>query len=213
MFRKGSIRTLDAGCGNGSLSYAAFSLGNEVLGVDMNADQIARNREFFRSRSSTDLQFETCNLYQLEKLDKRFDQIICSETLEHLTRDTYMIGQFHKMLSDNGVLHLCCPYSLHPEHKLGRHNEPEDGGHVRDGYTLADYEKLLGQAGFTIVHHVGLGSGMLNSADRVIRSVRNKFGDLVALPLFLLFGWVAVILDDQVEPAVPFSLYVQAIRK
>ena len=36
-FAAGPLLTLDAGCGNGALSYAAYKLGNTVLGVT--ADQ------------------------------------------------------------------------------------------------------------------------------------------------------------------------------
>ncbi len=39
-FIEGSVRTLDAGCGNGALAYAAYRRGNEVLGVTI--DQTRR---------------------------------------------------------------------------------------------------------------------------------------------------------------------------
>lgn len=213
MFQTGAINTLDAGCGNGSLSYAAHRLGNKVFGLELNANQVARNLEFFKRIGCKDMRFEVRNLYDLRSVEEKFDQIICSETLEHIARDAEVVRSLASLLKDGGVLHLCCPYALHPKHNLGRTNGPEDGGHVRDGYTLESYEALLMPAGFEIIDCVGLGSPLLNRADRVIRFVRNRAGDISALPLFLLFGWLAVSIDSKSSPKVPYSLYVKAIKK
>ena len=46
-FRKGDIDTLDAGCGNGALSYAAYRRGNKVLGVTMEPGQVEKDKEYF----------------------------------------------------------------------------------------------------------------------------------------------------------------------
>lgn len=212
LFRGGGIKTLDAGCGNGCLGFAAYLLGNEVLGVSFEAPQIERNREFYSWLGCQNMKFEVCNLYDLRKLGKKFNQIICSETLEHIAKDAEMVKIFSEILDEDGILHLCCPYALHPSHRQGRTKGPETGGHVRDGYTLQTYEALLKPAGFQIKSYLGLGSNLLVCADRVIRWVRNHFGDLGALPLYLLGGWLAVLLDERIEPRVPFSLYVQAVK-
>src|SRR5207244_2792939 len=150
-FREGPLETLDAGCGNGALTLTACRKGNRVLGVTLDEDQIRRNREFFARFGGVRtglMQFEVCNLYDLRKLSRRFDQIICSETLEHISRDAEMVAIFHDLLQPGGILHLCCPNAMHPGHRLGRTNEPEDGGHVRDGYTWESYASLLEPAGF-----------------------------------------------------------------
>lgn len=129
------------------------------------------------------------NLYDLISIDQQFDQIICSETLEHVRQDALIIRHFHGILRPGGVLHLCSPFALHPRHHHGRVDNPEDGGHVRDGYTLESYQALLQPVGFEIVKQVGLG---------------------LALPLFLL-TWALQLLDLP-NPKVPFSLYVQAVK-
>jgi 2-polyprenyl-3-methyl-5-hydroxy-6-metoxy-1,4-benzoquinol methylase len=214
MFRRGAIRTLDAGCGNGCLGFAARRLGNKVLCVSFDAHQVEKNREFYHCLGYSDMEFEVCNLYDLARLGRQFDQIICSETLEHITGDAEVIRIFAEILTDNGVLHLCCPYAPHPSNNLGRTNDPETGGHVRDGYTLETYKALLEPVGFTIVSHFGLGSNLLIRTDQVVRFVRDHFGHLAAAPFFLLFGWLAVLLDDRMdEPKAPYSLYVQATKR
>ena len=212
-FRKGPIDTLDAGCGNGALAYAAYNLGNRVLGINYNTKEIQKNQELF-SEMKVDalrLEFKSWNLYDLPKLNRTFDQIICSETLEHIQEDFLVIKYFYDALRPRGTLHLCCPFALHPKHRLGRTDNPEDGGHVRDGYTLQSYHSLLDPAGFKIIRGFGLGSPLLEGLDKPIRWLRNKAGDSAALPLFLM-TWPLQFLDT-LDPVIPFSIYVQAVKE
>jgi SAM-dependent methyltransferase len=212
-FRSGFIDTLDAGCGNGALSYAAYKLGNRVLGVSNEPGLINKAADLFSTVGADDrrLAFAVCDLYDLPKLNRKYDQIICSETLEHIKKDHIVVRYFHDLLRPGGVLHLCCPFAPHPVNNLGRVDGPEDGGHVRDGYTFETYRILLQPAGFEIVSCVGLGSPLLVQVDKLMRLLRNRTGDVVALPLFLLI-W-PLLLFDSLNPEVPLSLYVQAVKR
>src|SRR4030081_1043086 len=49
-FLSGPIATLDAGCGNGALAYAAYRLGNRVLGITADEGEVRRNRQLFTCR-------------------------------------------------------------------------------------------------------------------------------------------------------------------
>ena len=211
--RPGPSVTLDAGCGNGALAYAAYRLGHNALGITSNAAEVHRNREFFRRCVARDssLAFMQLNLYELPSLSITFDQIICSETLEHVADDELILRYFNQALHLGGVLHLCSPYAFHPQHRLGRVNEPEDGRHVRDGYTLDSYAAILSRTGFDIVASAGLGGPLLVALDRPVRWVRSKLGDAAALPLFLLV--LPLTWFDRLNPRVPYSLYVQAVKR
>jgi SAM-dependent methyltransferase len=204
--------TLDAGCGNGALSYAAYRLGNRVLGITKEPEQVQKASEYF-SFLGTDpkrLQFEVCNLYDLDRMQRRFDQIICSETLEHIARDKVVVESFHTLLRDGGTLHICCPYSEHPGNRGRACTDESVGWHVRDGYTLASYRALLEPAGFQIVESAGFGSPLLVKIANVIQPVLSRYGPAFALPLFLL-SWPLQLLDHQ-DPKVPWSLYVQCVK-
>jgi SAM-dependent methyltransferase len=211
-FRKGPIDTLDAGCGNGALSYAAYRGGNRVLGVTMEPGQVEKDTEYF-SFLGTDpdrLKFEVFNLYDLPRLNKKFDQIICSETLEHISRDSLVIQHFYDVLREDGVLHLCCPYSEHPVNKGQVCTDESLGWHVRDGYTLESYRSLLEPIGFQIVKSAGFGSPLLVKMTNVIQPVLSRKGAKLALPLFIL-SWPLQLLDYP-DPPVPISLYVQCTK-
>lgn len=149
----GDINTLDAGCGNGAFSYAAYRLGNRVLGININPEQVQRCNEFrdFLAIDSSRCQFKVHNIYNLAALGQKFDQIICFETLEHLQRDQEVLSLFAAALKTGGVLHLCTPY-LNRKPYLGEViSTLEDGGHVRLGYTLEIFEKMLMKEGFEVV--------------------------------------------------------------
>lgn len=212
-FKEGSIDTLDAGCGNGALSYAAYRRGNRVLGVTMDPTQVRKAIEYFSflATDPTRLKFEVLNLYDLQTLNQKFDQIICSETLEHILKHELVVQYFHDLLRDGGVLHICCPFSEHPGNKGRVCSDESVGWHVRDGYTMATYRALLEPAGFQIVKTAGFGSPLLVKLADFIQPVLSVKGAAFALPLFLL-TWPLQLLDYP-NPAVPFSLYVQCVKK
>lgn len=212
-FAAGDIDTLDAGCGNGMLSYAAYRKGNRVVGVALDGAEIDRNLRFYHAIGVNDarLRFEQLNLYDLPGLGtSRFDQIICSETLEHVRDDVAVVGHFAAALRAGGVLHLCCPNATHPMNALGRVAEPEDGRHVRDGYTLETYRSLLEPAGFEIEHAAGLGSPAVVRADVVVRRARDRYGHGIAIPALTVA--LPLRFFDRLDPPEPFSLYVRARR-
>lgn len=210
-FTSGDVETLDAGCGNGMLSYAAYRLGNRVLGITIDAGEVERNRTFYAAIGvdADRLVFERLDLHDLQSLgSSRFDQIICSETLEHVRDDQGIVAQFATVLRPGGVLHLCCPNARHPAHALGRTDEPEDGRHVRDGYTLDSYRALLEPAGFDVEGVAGLGSHPVVLADAAVRRTRERLGHGVAVPLLL--AALPVRFVDSIDPRRSFSLYVKA---
>ena len=205
----GPLETLDVGFGNGALSIAAYNMGNKVLGISLDPVQIEKARRFFVVEEPERLTFLCVNAYDLEKLGRRFDQIICFEMLEHVRQDQRMVQLFWNILKPGAVLHLCCPFSLHPDNNFGRVDEPEDGRHVRDGYTFESYDNLLRQHGFVVEKRLGLGSPLLVALDKVVRQVRNRLGAAVALPVFLVV-WPFSFLLDHLNPKVPLSIYVLA---
>jgi 2-polyprenyl-3-methyl-5-hydroxy-6-metoxy-1,4-benzoquinol methylase len=211
-FREGPIDTLDAGFGNGALSYAAYLRGNRVLGVTKEVTQVRKANEYFQSLGTDPnrLQFEVCNLYDLPRIDRKFHQIICSETLEHITRDSLVVQYFFDILHEGGVLHLCCPNSGHPGNQGKVCTDESVGAHVRGGYTLETYRALLEPVGFKIVKSSGFGSPVLVGLSNVIQPLLGHMGPAFALPLFLL-SWPLQLLDYE-GPEVPWSLYVQSVK-
>jgi len=176
-------------------------------------EQVVKARDFLIGHKRLDpsrLRFERRNLYDLIHENRTFDEVICFEVLEHLVRDRDVVTEFYRILRPGGALHLCCPHRLHPRHLVEVLDTEESGGHVRAGYTEEDYRKLLEPLGFHIESVVGIGTPAVYHTDRILRAIRNRFGDWAALPLLpivlpaLWFAWM--------NPRMPFSLCVKAIK-
>jgi SAM-dependent methyltransferase len=213
-WRKGPRRVLDAGSGNGYFSWLAYRSGATVLALNYEQGQVAKAQEFlvrYRGAEPTRLKFQQMNLYDLDKLDGAFEEIICYETIEHIKGDAQVCREFFRLLKPGGTLHVCCPHALHPRHQIEVLDTEEKGGHVRAGYTEESFRALLDPIGFRIQQVRGLGSSATVVADRWLKKVRHRHGDLVALPLLPL-GRMTVRLTEQLDPAVPFSIYAQASK-
>jgi len=212
-WKSGSRDVLDAGSGNGYFAWLAYRTGARVVALNFDADQVRKAHDFFVNYRRADpgrLRFEHGNLYDLQAEERRFDEIICFEVLEHLDRDLDVVKAFYRILRPGGTLHLCSPYRLHPRHRAEVLDTAGRGGHVRAGYTEEDYRALLDPVGFQVERVVGIGPRSLCIADSMLRLIRNRFGDVMALPLFPLTlptVWLA-----RLNPPTPFSLYVAAIR-
>jgi len=212
-WKTGPRDVLDAGSGNGYFSWLAYQSGARVLALNFNEEQVEKAREFlvdFKHADASRLRFRRFSLYDLPKLNESFDEIICYETLEHIKGDREIVSQFFRILKPGGQLHLCCPYSLHPYHRDSELDLEEKGGHVRSGYTKADYQALLEPIGYKIANFAGIGSPSLCWADDIIRAVRMRFGDIVALPLLPLL--LPFVWWSRFDPQMPFSLYVRATK-
>jgi SAM-dependent methyltransferase len=212
-WQTGPRDVLDAGSGNGYFSWLAYQTGARVVAMNYEQEQLEKARDFLiehRRADPTRLQFERCNLYDLTRETRTFDEVICFEVLEHLVRDGDIVTEFFRILRPGGSLHLCCPHRLHSRHQAEMLDTKESGGHVRAGYTEEDYRNLLEPIGFQIESVVGIGTPAVYHADRILRVIRNRVGDWAALPLLpiaLPAVWLATL-----NPRLPFSLYVKAIK-
>lgn len=211
--RGGARLVLDAGCGNGMLSYRSYLLGNRVVGVSIKDAEVAACKRLFNQYlgiSEERLSFRVCNLYDAEGMGDVFDEVICSEVLEHLSRDADVCRSFWNLLKPGGVLHLCCPNAEHPDNAAKELDGQESGGHVRPGYTLESYAKLLEPIGFKSEEHLGLGGPIRQAFNRRIIRTEERFGFTPAFAMFLLA--LPCLPFDSVRPRVPYSLYIRASK-
>jgi SAM-dependent methyltransferase len=212
-WKTGPRDVLDAGSGNGYFSWLAYKSGARVVALNFDKIQAERAREFllgYKQENPKRLQFEHYNLYDLRHEKRSFDEIICYEVLEHLRRDVEVVREFFRILRPGGVLHLCCPYRLHPRHRSEVLDLDESGGHVRAGYTEEEYRVLLEPIGFVIEDVIGIGTPSIYHADRILRGIRGRVGDWLALPLLPLT--IPIVRRAKFNPRLPFSLYARATK-
>jgi SAM-dependent methyltransferase len=212
----GSVRrVLDAGCGNGMLAYKSYMLGNEVTGVTFKDSEVVGCRRLFNEFlgiPESRLRFERGDLYSLPFESDSFDEIICSEVLEHLRDDGAVCRTFQRILKRGGVLHVCAPNAEHPYNATFALDESESGGHVRPGYTMETYRALLEPIGFRIDASMGLGGPIRQAFNRRIKETQARFGTWAGIPIFALSLAGIWLESEEGEREMPFSIYVR-VRK
>ena len=205
--------TLDAGCGNGMLSYKAYRNGSSVLGVSIKQREVDGCRVLFNEYhgiAEDRLRFEIQNLYDMRVEPESFDEIICTEVLEHIVDDSRICERFFEWLRPGGALHICAPNADHPYNAAFPLDEDEAGGHVRTGYTFKSYRELLEPHGFQIDIERGLGGPIRQAFNWRIKEIQNRFGASAGLPLFVLAQICLPAERLLGKPKVPYSLYVRA---
>ncbi len=211
-------KTLDAGCGNGYFSFLAQQRENQVLGIDLDAEKINRCIAFrdFIGIPPGKVRFSVWNLYDLDKLDESFDQIICLETLEHISDAQRVLRLLYEKLRPNGRLYLGVP-NINSPHFYGKTVSPsEDGGHVRQGYSYEQLNEMFHEVGFSTVTRDSYGGTGTRWAVFLERRIRDRLAlqgvtsDIVSALLFMLFfplTWLDSIIRGE-----PMSIFVAGER-
>lgn len=144
--KHGSLRTLDAGCGSGTFTLYASSVGNDAVGISFEKQNIEVAKERAKILNIENVKFLHNDLKDLAKISNEiglFDQIICFETIEHIKDDEKTILNLSNLLKSQGRLLLTVPYKYY-HHLLGdKLSEEEDGGHVRWGYTHKEIRDIF----------------------------------------------------------------------
>ncbi|HEX3911279.1 MAG TPA: methyltransferase domain-containing protein [Solirubrobacteraceae bacterium] len=199
--RSGGLRTFDAGCGNGAFSIYAALQGNEVVAASFSPEEQEAARRRAELVGAEGIDFRTLDLREIEQHRAslgEFDQIICFETVEHLTQDRALVGSLSAMLKPGGRLLLTAPFDGHrPLHSEPQDPSPvEDGSHVRYGYSQGALRELAVGAGLELGEE-GFISGVVSQRlTNLMRRLESRLGVPAAwalvLPLrpFVLFDGV-----------------------
>ena len=95
-----SDRVLDIGCGNGAVAFDVTKIAEEVIGIDINAENIAVAR---RSYQHSNLEFRVGDA--LEALPKeKFNVVILSNVLEHLPGRPAFLRRVKETLGPERIL-------------------------------------------------------------------------------------------------------------
>jgi SAM-dependent methyltransferase len=164
--RRGSLRTFDAGCGNGGFSIFAASVGNEVVAASFSSSEQESARRRAAMLGVTGVDFRIIDLRELESHRSAlgmFDQIICLETIEHVTDDEGLVKSLTAMLNPGGQILLSTPFDAHhPLYTEDREPSPaEDGSHVRYGYSQERLSQIADAAGLDVASE-GFISGVVS---------------------------------------------------
>jgi SAM-dependent methyltransferase len=200
--RKGNLRTFDAGCGNGGFSIYAALIGNRVVAASFSE----REQEDARRRAdlvgATGIEFHTLDLRELEQHRSSLglvDQVICLETIEHVTDDEGLVKSLVAMLKPGGRLMVTTPFDGHrPLYTEERNPSPvEDGSHVRYGYSQARLREIVLGAGLEVTNEAFISGVVSQKLTDVMRRLTSRIGVPAAWALMLPLR-ALVVLDAPV---------------
>jgi 2-polyprenyl-3-methyl-5-hydroxy-6-metoxy-1,4-benzoquinol methylase len=185
----GQLRTFDAGCGNGWAVMWAAKQGNEAVGL--NFDEPPNRGAELRAKmlGITGVSFKVGDLRELDRFGKAlgaFDQIICTECIEHILNDQKLVDDLASMLKPGGKLMLTAPYKHHKSLVDETMSGKEDGGHVRWGYTHEELRKIFTTAGLEVVSEEyisGFIAQQLTNLARRFGRTRERMGWAFVFPL------------------------------
>lgn len=150
---KKNEKILDCGCGMGYFSFE-FNINYkcEVIGIDMDEEDIMLANSIKNILNIKNIEFI---VKSIDKIDdkKLFNKILISEVLEHINNDHEVMQKLSTLLKPDGKIIVTVPYSPNPqefsEQKFKLSNVP--GGHVRSGYNLESFLKILDKTNLTII--------------------------------------------------------------
>jgi SAM-dependent methyltransferase len=186
------LKVLDVGCGSGMALYYldrfCRSIVCDYVGIDMKVQRLHERWNFV----------ELSHVLRQVNLDGewdfgRFDLVWCSEVIEHLCADERLFRQLGAQLGPSGVLIITTPSRPFIE-RMGRSlpgfdsiSSTQDGGHVRMGYELVDFERMADRNGLQVVSHAWLSPCSesyleLRAQDSALQRVRLSLADLKHRP-------------------------------
>ena len=101
-----SMRVLDCGCGPGSITVGLADAvrPGEVVGIDMQAAEIARARALAGNLTVENVRFEVASVYQLPFDDASFDAVFAHGVLMHLHDPVRALREMRRVLRPAGIV-------------------------------------------------------------------------------------------------------------
>lgn len=194
-------RVLDAGCGRGVFSFqmARRFPAAEVIGVDIDEDRLAINREIALRAGLNNLRFRAVDLMaekaQSDEFTGGFDLVLSVDNLEHLEDDAKGAAVLAAALKPGGRLVLHVP-GYERRWPIFRFQTNFDvPGHFRPGYYVEDLKRLIGETGL-IVDDAWCTFGWLETVTNNLSYVitraeaKNKGIYAIAFPVLNMFAWL-----------------------
>ena len=128
-------RVLDAACGEGYGSYLLSQSASRVIGIDLSEETIAHASARYKRQS---LEFVQGDVTDLPLENDSVDTVVSFETLEHLSKQDEMLGEFRRVLQPEGCLLISSPDRATYSDATGYDNP----FHVRELYRQ-EFEDLL----------------------------------------------------------------------
>jgi len=141
-------RILDVGCGVGALALYLAKQGGRVIGIDISPQAIKIANY---ARQANHLRSVIFKSGELRAGSGDFDQVICTEVIEHIQDDAKFLQLIKSQLKTGGILLLTTPSQENWLYRWGFYRQFDQRvGHLRR-YTVKSLTQLLARHGFKII--------------------------------------------------------------
>jgi 2-polyprenyl-3-methyl-5-hydroxy-6-metoxy-1,4-benzoquinol methylase len=220
LLQRGRMRTFDAGCGNGGFSIFAASVGNQVVAASFSSSEQESARRRAELLGVTGIEFRIIDLRDIEDHREQlghFDQIICLETIEHVSDDQGLVKSLAAMLQPGGRILLSTPFDAHhPLYTEERDPSPvEDGSHVRYGYSQERLRQIASAADLDVAGEAFISGVISQKLTDLMRRLSARLGLLPAW-LIVLPLRVLVVFDTPLSRFLSYprlSVAVYAVKR
>lgn len=192
-------RVLDVGCGNGVISRHLGRLGYNVLGIDVSDKTIEIARSLTNLPNVT---FMKKSAEELVASGEKYDAVICSEVLEHLTNPGALLDVLYASLADNGKLIVTVPNGRGPRETFV--TKPILHLRSKNNWMWKSMLKLKGSLGYN-------GTTVQSAADNLDHIQFFSRQDLETLARRHGFRITGFGKANFVEDVFPFSLFTKRI--
>ncbi|MCF8227107.1 MAG: class I SAM-dependent methyltransferase [Bacteroidales bacterium] len=149
----GSPDILDAGSGFGQYDFtmAIQFPKSKITALDIKQEQINDCNDFFNKIGKSDrVKFEYADLTEYRQ-ENAFDLALSVDVMEHIEDDVSVFKNLYSSLRTGGILLISTPSDQGGSDVHHEHEDSFIDEHVRDGYSIADIETKLKDAGFSSV--------------------------------------------------------------
>ena len=101
---RSDFRVLDAGCGRGTITLGLAESAGSVVGVDLDAQDLADARRYAAEHGIVNVDFRAGDVYALDFPDDHFDACLCHSVLEALESPLDGLLEIKRTLKSGAVL-------------------------------------------------------------------------------------------------------------
>ena len=103
---RSGMSLIDCGCGPGTITVGLAELvaPGQVVGIDIEGNQIDLARDHTLTRGVANVRFEVANIYELPFADHSFDAAYAHTVLQHLTDPVKALKEMRRVLKPGGVI-------------------------------------------------------------------------------------------------------------
>lgn len=164
-FKEKKLKGLDLGCGRGRVTVLLASLGYEMIGIDIDKNNIKEAEKLKISPNNPIFLIGDAENFKPEP--RTFDFVVCSEVLEHLKNPEKVLRLIKESLKEKGILILTIPNGYGPYSLIF--------DHLRTKVLFKIFPKIKPSSHFNFFSFVRINNLLKKQGFKILRTQNSNF--------------------------------------